>query len=192
MQVFHSDPDYRFSWWNVGLGNVNRRELQWHESTTAISHPQYDPANFNNNIAVIILSTALEFSPWISAVRLTPISLPMPNQFGQVSGFGYTTSTGEFAKTLTVATQMVTEAETCIEAFSFVESFYDSIFCASAVTGNVGGGDQGSGFVQSIFLENVLTGLASTWRLDGRRDLPDVFVKVFSYKDWIYAVTGVA
>uniref|UniRef100_A0A1B0DFY1 Uncharacterized protein n=1 Tax=Phlebotomus papatasi TaxID=29031 RepID=A0A1B0DFY1_PHLPP len=74
-----------FGHWNVGVGNVNRQQLQWSATTHSVVHQQFDPNTLNNNICIITLTQPFNPSANIQSITLPQASdtqVPFPNEEG--------------------------------------------------------------------------------------------------------------
>lgn len=187
-------PHNSFGWWNVGLGHLNRDNLQWHESIRAEINPNFDFNTLNNNLAIIFLT-----QPAVVSATIAPVSLPMlaqspnplPNENGRISGFGHTQSTGVFANDLQVSFQRVIENQECVTAWPHMANFIQNVFCAEAAQGQICAGDQGAGFVVDIFFQPVLFGVVSFGDQNCGQGHRAVFTRVNPYRDWIQQQTQI-
>uniref|UniRef100_A0A1B0GIE5 Peptidase S1 domain-containing protein n=1 Tax=Lutzomyia longipalpis TaxID=7200 RepID=A0A1B0GIE5_LUTLO len=109
-----------FGQWQVGVGSVNREQLQWSPWTSQhIIHPQFDHTTLNNNIA-IITHQAFQPSINIQAIALPTAAdtqVPFPNEEGRFDGFGFTGPTGPFANQLMVGFVRTTTEQECIQTY---------------------------------------------------------------------------
>lgn len=176
------------------MGNLNRNQLEWHESDRAVTHPEFDPNTLNNNLGIIFLARAIQ--PSNSLVPATmpnaaQASMPMTNESGRVSGFGFTQISSHFANDLQMSFQRVTDANECASAFPHLQTFMNNVFCGDSRNGNICAGDQGAGFVIDIFFQPVLLGVASFTSQDCRNGVPAVYTRVNQYRNWIQQQTGI-
>lgn len=182
-----------FGYWSVGLGNLNRSLLSWHDSTRAVTHNEFDPNTLNNNLGIIFLTMPIQSTATIVPAIMPTMAqsqMPMTNEFGRVSGFGFTQNTGNFANDLQVSFQRVTENNECAAAFPHVMNFMNNVFCGESSQGNICAGDQGSGFVIDIFFQPVLLGVASFTNQDCSSGAPGVYTRINQYRGWIQQQTG--
>lgn len=176
------------------MGNVNRANLQWFEANRAAVHPQFDASTLNNNVAVIFLNSPIQGAVNIAPVAMPALSqthLPVTNEFGRVSGFGFTQNNGQFATDLQVSFQRVTDNNECFNAFPHMQNFMNNVFCGEASQGNICAGDQGSGFILDIFFVPTLVGIASHTAQNCAGGAPGVYTRVNQYRDWIQQQTQI-
>lgn len=182
-----------FGWWNVGLGSLQRDQLQWHESISAFTHFLFDPTLLYNNIAIIALPLPVQVNVFVAPARMPTLdqsNLPLPNQIARVNGFGMTSSNGAFATELQVLFQLIDNNDHCVAAFPFIESVQESVFCASMPNTNICFGDQGSGIVLDNLLPPVLVGIVSFTDINCDVETPTVYIRLNFYRGWIQTITG--
>lgn len=183
-----------FQWWNVGLGNIMRQLLEWRETNQALAHPQFNPSTLENNIALLLLPHAVVSSPAIAPVLMPTLAqshLPLPNEAGRVTGFGFMSTQGNFATDLQVAFQRVVDTNECNAAFPQTQQFSQNVFCGSAEQSNICAGDQGAGYVVDVFFQPVLVGIASITDNSCSGSHPTVYTRVNQYRQWIQGNTGI-
>lgn len=183
-----------FGWFNIGLGSLNRAQLQWQESTRAVTHPEFNADLLNNNIGIIFLAQPIVPSATLIPATMPTMaqaSMPMTNESGRVSGFGFTHITGNFATDLQMSFQRVTDTNECLAGFPHLQSFMQNVFCGDSNQGNICAGDQGAGFVIDVFFQPVLLGVASFTSQDCRNGAPAVYTRVNQYRNWIQQQTGI-
>lgn len=158
-------------------------------------HPEFDPSTLANNIAIIFLNTPVQNTANLSPATMPTTaqsSMPMTNESGRVSGYGFTSVTGIFANDLQMSFQRVTENSECMQAYPHVGNFMNSVFCGETNQGNICAGDQGAGFVIDVFFQPVLLGVASFTSQDCRNGAPAVYTRVNHYRNWIQQQTGIS
>lgn len=176
------------------MGSVHRDELEWHETNIAAIHPQFSPFTLDNNLAIITLIQAV-----VTTASLSPIQMPNPSQSnlplihsdGRVTGFGFTSTTGEFASDLKAAFQRVADSETCTTAFPHMTSFANRVFCSELSPNTVCAGDQGSAYAVDVAFRPVLMGICSFASSECDDTHPAVYVRVNEYREWIQDATGI-
>lgn len=176
------------------MGSLNRAQLEWHETTRAVTHPDFNADTLNNNLGIIFLTIPIQSSfSLVPAVMpsLAQSTLPSANQAGRVAGYGFTAATGNFATDLQMSFQSVTEIFTCMSAFPQVQSYFNNVFCGETSNGNICAGDQGAGFVVDVFFQPILLGVASFTSQDCRSGAPVVYTSVNQYRAWIQQQTGI-
>lgn len=189
-----STPPPSFAWFNVGLGSLNREQLQWVEANRAVTHPEFEPNTLNHNLGIIFLTHPIQPSATLVPATMPTAaqsSMPMTNESGRVSGYGHTATTGIFASALQMSFQRVTDNMECISAYPHVQQFIGNVFCGDTNQGNICAGDQGAGFVIDVFFQPVLLGVASFTSQDCRNGAPAVYTRVNQYRGWIQVQTGI-
>uniref|UniRef100_A0AAR2KF12 Vitamin K-dependent protein C n=1 Tax=Pygocentrus nattereri TaxID=42514 RepID=A0AAR2KF12_PYGNA len=162
-------------------------------------HPHYkniDGSNFDNDIALIKLSTPITFHANVSPVCLPPEGVEMEVRSGWVSGFGLTEFHVESDVLLYVQLPIVADG-TCRNSFakkrekeSWIPHLTDNMFCAGFKEGGNDSckGDSGSAFVVKKGDVHWAMGIVS-WGLDcGRAGVYGVYTRVSRYLDWINKV----
>lgn len=145
------------------VGDINRFALTSHSAIISHIHPGYNPANLDNNIAIIQIQI-----PIVSAVNVHPIELPLPgellhpleNELGTVTGFGFTTNTGNFAEYLQQAFLRVQPQSVCLNEYPHLSPTIAAHFCTlydnQVTPANICGGDQGAPFFLILRGQNIL------------------------------------
>ncbi|XP_063291084.1 complement C1r subcomponent [Pelobates fuscus] len=193
---------------NLFLGGVSVDE-QIKQGSYAIAdyhfHPDYNPENFDNDIALI----RLEY-PLVMNLNVSPICLPEKNDFslyednrkGYASGYG-DTGKNKIADTLQYVTLPVGRRTSCHdflkkkkkEVMKIDQSkeilFSENMFCAGYQESGMGDscqGDSGGAYVTDRNETWVATGLVS-WGISCSRGY-GFYTKVINYVDWILGYTG--
>ena len=168
--------------------------MEWHESDHAVTHEDFDRETLDNNLGIIFLAEPITISPTLVPATMptqAQSSMPMTNESGRVSGYGFTTATGTFATSMKMSFQRVMENNECANAFPHLQSHMFNVFCGETNQGNICAGDQGAGFVIDVFFQPVLLGVASFTRPDCANGAPAVYMRVNQYRDWIEEQTGI-
>lgn len=184
-----------FNEWSVGVGSIDLNELEWQTTSIGFSHQDYNHMTLANNIAVIRL-----FRPFDSTL-IVPVALPIANavtprenEYGAISGFGWTSNVGSFADTLQLSHQRVVNQFMCNEIYNHLSSSLDDLFCAFDETdySSMCGGDQGSAYTLTVRGLDTVVGLASTTRFpDCANSVANLYVRVSSYIPWIQFMGGI-
>ncbi|TSK77026.1 Chromodomain-helicase-DNA-binding protein 5 [Bagarius yarrelli] len=155
-------------------------------------HPKYKSPDFNHDIALIKLASALSFSASVMPACLPPQDAEMESS-GWVSGFGvmetFVTSDHLRYIRLPVVDQSVCQKsiEEVRKSRNDVSALTENMFCAGLPEGgkDTCQGDSGSGFVtkrQEVF---YAAGIVS-WGIDcGKPGRYGVYTRVARYSDWI-------
>lgn len=198
----------------LGLHSSSLKDQSQQRSVElVVLHPDFQPQNYNNDIALIKLSRAAKLSDVIRPVCLPPIrkqteaSLPEPNTLGVVAGWGVSSvSSGSSLSpdpaSLTseplryVRLPVVTQSE-CRESYASRSHSYnitDHMFCAGFTRGGHDTclGDSGGGFVMETEKGRgqgrwTVLGVVSWAGPEdcGTERVYGVYTKVDHYTDWI-------
>ncbi|KAK7879915.1 hypothetical protein WMY93_033416 [Mugilogobius chulae] len=126
---------------------------------SVVLHPDFQPQNYNNDIALLRLSGAAQLSDVVRPVCLPPIRsqwdspLPSPLSLGVVAGWGVSSSDSAPSDRLQYVKLPVVAPEECAQSYASRSEAYNvsapNMFCAGFRSG--GGdtclGDSGGGFV---------------------------------------------
>jgi len=158
-------------------------------STFSIQHPQYDQ---NNDIGVVRLDSPVNFTNYISPIRLRNIPGDLAGAPVRVSGWGITSDNSGLSPTLNyVDLTVITNAE-CAAVFG--NAITDVKICTSTPGGqSTCSGDSGGPL---IYLESdgiyTEVGIVSFGAADGcTLGYPAGYSRVTSYLDWISSSTGI-
>uniref|UniRef100_A0A1L8E3X4 Putative serine collagenase 1 n=1 Tax=Nyssomyia neivai TaxID=330878 RepID=A0A1L8E3X4_9DIPT len=185
-----------FGQWQVGVGNVNREQLQWSQWTSQnVIHPQFDHNTLNNNIAIIMVQQPFQASVNIQAIALpaaTDTQVPFANEEGRFNGFGFTGPTGPFANQLMMGFKRTTTDQACAQAYPHLAPFLNNNFCAvDNAQSTFCAGDQGTCIVGIVRFQTVCVGLASFTNQQCNAQVPGAFVRISTYRQWIQQHTGI-
>ncbi|KAK4873158.1 hypothetical protein RN001_015187 [Aquatica leii] len=146
-----------------------------------ILHENWNPGNTTNDIAVIKVTSSIEFTTFVQAIVIDDSFIAAGTEC-VFSGWGYTSNPGLYSNDLLYYNASVVELNVCKEVFA-QETYpvVDSNICAVATYG-VGGcfGDGGDALVSN----NKQIGISSWINPCGLGD-PDVFTRVSYYSEWI-------
>lgn len=143
-----------------GFGNRDRFQLTWVNAVNFVVHPDYNPADLDNNIALIQLASNPTNSPSILPI---PMAIPSTGQSagytGTIFGFGLNAAV-QFPQILQQAYITITSDAECLQTFTHLNGRLDRTFCGvseiSPNTPNMCGGDQGGPFSQGGVLVIIL------------------------------------
>ncbi|KAG9342872.1 hypothetical protein JZ751_015088 [Albula glossodonta] len=191
----NSDP----SDWAVYVGRQTQTgsnpNEQFRTVAEIISHPSYDDDTNENDIALLKLSSSVEFTDYILPVCLAKEgSSFVAGTDSWVTGFGTLAESGNLADTLQ-------EVEVPVVGNSQCKSFYepqsitinDNMICAGLEEGGKDScqGDSGGPLVQKQNSVWVQSGVVSFGIGCARANFPGVYARVSQYQDWITSqVTG--
>ncbi|XP_037025246.1 vitamin K-dependent protein C-like [Bradysia coprophila] len=180
--------------WNIGYGSSQISKLNYTQSSNAFIHPNYEAANENNNIGVLVLDSFLP-SAMVSSLALPQFDVAIPRvyQDGTIVGFGISEPTDKPspATAWKALYPSVVPDDACQKQIKNVNLV--STFCAHdnhPESKKVCEGDQGNALAISHRGVWVLAGLASTVSKQCAQNEITSFVRVETYVPWIKAVTG--
>lgn len=168
-----------------------RREL--HEQKIGVerswTHPHYDSNDYNNDIALLYLSSDVVFNEYV-----LPICLPSPNlaallseegTVGMVSGWGATHGRGSTLRFLMKVRLPIVSMDTCQQAADRILT--DNMFCAGYATETADAckGDSGGPFVVPYHNTWFLLGIVSWGEGCAEKGKYGVYTRVSNYIAWI-------
>ncbi|KAJ8719660.1 hypothetical protein PYW08_011835 [Mythimna loreyi] len=154
------------------------------DSSVVAMHPNWTPALIRNDVAVIYLPSAVQFSATIGPIALPTGSSDFVGTSAIASGFGLTNDGGTISGSLSHVRLNVIANSACSFAFPLI--LQPSNLCTSGV-GGVGAcsGDSGGPLVGVENGREVLIGVVSFGSALGCQiNLPSVFARVTSYVDF--------
>ncbi|XP_017472248.1 PREDICTED: serine protease SP24D-like [Rhagoletis zephyria] len=144
-------------------------------------HPEY--SSFNNDIALLRLSSPLDFNDNIKPILLGSTEVPEGSSV-TITGWGVVSS-GGLADVLQYNTEQALSHDNCVKR---IGKLADSMRCFAKSTGNgICDGDFGS----PAAYNGVLVGLATFTINDCGNDIPNGFANVVFARDWIRANSDV-
>uniref|UniRef100_A0A2P2IBW7 Trypsin n=2 Tax=Hirondellea gigas TaxID=1518452 RepID=A0A2P2IBW7_9CRUS len=179
-------PDYL----QVQTGVTDLSALDGSEQTVILSsiiqHEEYDGFSMANDIALLQLSSELNFD-----TNTQPIAMPTQGQASAgeciVSGWGTITEGGSVSDILQKVSITYISDEDCRKSYG-EDDIYDSMLCAGTPEGGTGPcqGDYGGPLVCSDGQgSKYLAGVASRSYGCGRPNYPAVYTEVSYFIDWI-------
>ncbi|KAJ8719664.1 hypothetical protein PYW08_011839 [Mythimna loreyi] len=155
-------------------------------SSTVVVHPNWSPLRARNDVAVIYLSTNVEFSKTISPIAL-PSGSQLSNNFEGVtavaSGFGWTTQGGPITTSQVLSHASLNVISNRICRFAFPLILQSSNLCTSSLEGaSVCNGDSGGPLATNSDGKPILIGITSFGSgLGCAVGLPAAFARVTSF-----------
>uniref|UniRef100_A0A9J8CHG7 Peptidase S1 domain-containing protein n=1 Tax=Cyprinus carpio carpio TaxID=630221 RepID=A0A9J8CHG7_CYPCA len=153
-----------------------------------ITHPKFNPKTFNNDIALVELS-----SPVILSERVTPVCLPsdLDPPAGTpclVAGWGSLYEDGPSADVVMEAKVPLLSQTTCRSSLG-KELLTNTMFCAGYLSGGIDScqGDSGGPLIYQDGLSGrfQLFGITSWGDGCGERGKPGVYTRVTAFSDWV-------
>ncbi|XP_063599168.1 trypsin epsilon-like [Penaeus indicus] len=155
-----------------------------------IEHPNYQPGNEINDIALVKLSSPVKVSDTVLPVCMPP---PKPTYAGKtatVTGWGTTSSGGSSSDTLREVDVTVLSNTAC-QSGSYGSAIQDTMLCAGSTGKDSCQGDSGGPLVFKDGGGNYDQIGVVSWGVGcGARGYPGVYTRVNSYLDWIKTNTA--
>ncbi|NXV72951.1 FA10 factor, partial [Atlantisia rogersi] len=178
---------------HVTVGDFDKYQRELKEQKINVerswTHPHYDPNNYNGDIALLYLSSAVTFNEYV-----IPICLPSPSlaallseegRVGMVSGWGATYNRGSSLRFLMRVWLPIVSLETCQQATDGLVT--DNMFCAGYTTGTADAckGDSGGPFAVPYHNSWFLLGVVSWGEGCAEKGKYGVYTRVSNYIPWI-------
>lgn len=186
--VDNNDRQRAASYFRVVGGSLNRTVASANTEIVDVSrvviHEKYNPKNFDNDVGLLILSTAIPSNH----PTLRPIDMvtgrPNPGIVCQTSGWGTTIYGVSMATPVLMAVNVTVQAtEICNGTTSYKGSIKVGMLCAGEWQGGRDAcqGDSGGPLV----CNGVLSGIVSHGAGCGEAAYPGVYADVAHYREWI-------
>ncbi|KAL0878963.1 hypothetical protein ABMA27_003952 [Loxostege sticticalis] len=158
-------------------------------TTQVFMHPQYNPTNLVNDIAMIYLPRPVQLSASIRPVQLPWQIESFAGQWAVATGFGKTSDAQQGASPWqsTVNLQVISLAQCLNIVPHWANSVVDSTICTSGAGGvGVCGGDSGGPLVINRHGQTILVGISSFAAQNAcQQGWPSGFVRVTSFLNFI-------
>ncbi|KAM6448313.1 transmembrane protease serine 2 isoform 2-T3 [Liasis olivaceus] len=184
----HSDP----SSWTVYAGILRQSEMipsKGFRVARIISHPNYDSASKNNDVALMKLQYPLSFNEFIGPVCLPNAGMMFEtNQQCWISGWGAKYQGGNTSKELNAALVPLIDSSICNGRYIYNGIILPTMICAGYLQGKVDScqGDSGGPLVT---MKNVLWWLVgdTSWGTGCATQFkPGVYGNITVFTEWIY------
>ncbi|GAA6105664.1 ST14 transmembrane serine protease matriptase b [Tachysurus ichikawai] len=192
----------RYSWpeeWDVYLGLHSQSETNTANTVQKsvkqiICHPEYNPLQHNNDIALMELDSPVTLSQYIWPICLPSATQVLPTgQSVWITGWGKTKEEGQLATVLQEAEVRIINETVCSQLIK--DELTPQMICAGVLTGGVDAcqGDSGGpmSFVEPISGRSFLVGVVSWGEGCGRKGKPGIYTRVTKYRSWIREESGV-
>ncbi|XP_072517694.1 ST14 transmembrane serine protease matriptase b [Salminus brasiliensis] len=159
-----------------------------------ISHPEYDPKTYDNDIALMELDSPVTLSQNIWPICLPAATHEFPAGLDVwITGWGQTREEGSLATVLQKAEVRIINDTVCNQLMN--NEVTPRMICAGVLTGGVDAcqGDSG-GPMSSVDPDSgrlFLAGVVSWGDGCGRKNKPGVYTRVTKYRNWIREESGV-
>ncbi|TMW46873.1 hypothetical protein DOY81_008047 [Sarcophaga bullata] len=164
--------------------------------SNVIVHPQYSKNPVNNDIAIYVTTTPIEWSRGVGPICLPPLAnanTDFAYTFVDVIGWGTTKPAGPLSNTLQKVNLMVTDQQTCVNAYADENPIYNTQMCTYDTTGTSKDSCQydSGGPVVLKSTRQFQVGIISYGRLCGEGGYSiGINTRTTSYLPWIHANTG--
>jgi secreted trypsin-like serine protease len=148
-------------------------------------HEQYNSANFNNDIATLIMSPSVTLNQFVQSIALPATIETFTGEVGTAIGRGRTSdSSSTSSRPRSVNMNIITNAQCSVVYGAMIVG---STLCTSGSGGRgICGGDNGSPLVVTRTGTRFLVGIASFFDRNGCAiGSPSGFTRVSSYQQWI-------
>ncbi|XP_053083333.1 serine protease 56 [Pangasianodon hypophthalmus] len=153
-----------------------------------ITHPKFNPKTFNNDIALVELSSPVVLSAHVMPVCLPSDPEPPPGAPCLVAGWGSLYEDGPAADVVMEAMVPLLSHSTCKNALG-KQLLTNTMFCAGYLSGGIDScqGDSGGPLILQDLTSGrfQLYGITSWGDGCGEKGKPGVYTRVVAYKDWI-------
>ncbi|XP_019712348.1 uncharacterized protein prss56 isoform X2 [Hippocampus comes] len=180
------------SYWTAVVGEFDITKTDPDEQVLKVNriipHPKFNPKTFNNDIALVELT-----SPVVLSDRVTPVCLPsgMEPPTGSpclVAGWGSLYEDGPSADTVMEAKVPLLPQNTCKNALG-KELVTNTMLCAGYLSGGIDScqGDSGGPLIYQDRISGrfQLHGITSWGDGCGEKGKPGVYTRVSAFSDWI-------
>ncbi|XP_009468730.1 PREDICTED: chymotrypsin-like protease CTRL-1 [Nipponia nippon] len=163
----------------------NRESIQVKTVVKAITNPNWDPYNLNNDITLLKLSSPAQLGPRVSPVCLAPANLALPPNLQCVTtGWGRTnTNSQALATRLQQVTLPLISPSQCMQYWG--NKITSSMLCAGGVGASSCQGDSGGPLVVQSGNAWTLIGIVSWGNSNCNVRVPAVYTRVSQFRNWI-------
>ncbi|NWR61672.1 CTRL protease, partial [Bucorvus abyssinicus] len=163
----------------------NPQAVQVKTVAKAITNPSWNPNTFNNDIALLRLSTPAQLGPRVAPVCLAPANLNLPNNLQCVTtGWGRVNPNSQaLAQRLQQVTLPLISQSQCMRYWG--NRITSAMLCAGGVGASSCQGDSGGPLV---FLNGnvwTLIGIVSFGSTDCNVRIPAIYTRVSYFRNWI-------
>ncbi|MEQ2253424.1 hypothetical protein ILYODFUR_031931, partial [Ilyodon furcidens] len=189
----------------LGLHSIRDKHSSTSRSVDQIFlHPDFQPSNYNNDIALLRLSERVEFNRMVLPICLPPAhsqdhpSLLLPHSLGLVAGWGISNASSTPSPSLLTSDLLqyvklpVVPLDECRASYTLRSVSYnitDNMFCAGFFQGGRDTclGDSGGAFVMEVKRRWAVFGLVSWGGPEdcGSQRVYGVYTRVDKYVNWI-------
>ncbi|XP_051990920.1 serine protease 56 [Xyrauchen texanus] len=180
------------SYWTAVVGEFDLTKTDPDEQVMKvnriITHPKFNPKTFNNDIALVELSSPVILSEWVTPVCLPSDLDPPGGTPCLVAGWGSLYEDGPSADVVMEAKVPLMSQTTCRSALG-KELLTNTMFCAGYLSGGIDScqGDSGGPLIFQDRLSGrfQLFGITSWGDGCGEKGKPGVYTRVTAFSDWV-------
>ncbi|XP_030323946.1 transmembrane protease serine 12 [Calypte anna] len=178
----------------LGVHNLRKPGSQTARRTirSIVVHPDFNRETFENDLALFLLGSAVQFSDSIQPACLPPQDLA-PHLYNQthcfISGWGRTEEKGKTSDVLQEARVEIIPSNICNSFGAYSGVVNDKMICAGSMSGSIDACQGDSGGPLSCYDQSTsryyVIGIASYGLGCGRPRYPGVYVHLLLYREWI-------
>ncbi|KFZ52474.1 Chymotrypsin-like protease CTRL-1, partial [Podiceps cristatus] len=163
----------------------NTESIQVKTVARAVTNPNWDPYNLNNNITLLKVSSPARLGRRVSPVRLAPTNLALPTNLQCVTTGWGGTSTGSqaLAARLQQVTLLLISLSQCMQYWG--NRISSSMLCAGGVGTSSCQGDSGGPLVYQNGNVWTLIGMVSWGNSNCNVCMPAIYTHVSHFRNWI-------
>ncbi|NXG45403.1 CTRL protease, partial [Psilopogon haemacephalus] len=164
---------------------ANPQGVQVKTVARAITHPNWNPNTFNNDITLLRLSTPAQLGSTVSPICLAPANLNLPDNLQCVTtGWGRVNPNSQaLAALLQQLTLPLISQSQCMQYWG--NRITSSMLCAGGVGATSCQGDSGGPLVTLDGNSWMLIGIVSWGRSDCNINAPAMYTRVSLFRPWI-------
>ncbi|KAF1379071.1 hypothetical protein PFLUV_G00172230 [Perca fluviatilis] len=181
----------------VYLGRQTQQSVNLNEVSRSLSqiiiNPNYNPDTHDNDVSLLLLSSPVNFTNFISPVCLAPDGSTYPDRtVCWVTGWGTISSSGTplpFPQNLQEVSVPLVSNTQCNAAYGIITS---NMICAGLTAGGKDScqGDSGGPLVTKVGSTWVQIGIVSFGDGCAQPGFPGVYARVSQYTSWINGITS--
>ncbi|XP_057207477.1 chymotrypsin-like protease CTRL-1 [Triplophysa rosa] len=163
----------------------NDEAVQIKKISEVIRHPRFNKKNFNNDVALLKLSSPAQITSRVSPVNLVSSSTNIPSgTLCVTTGWGRT-ATGQGPRILQETTLPIVSTAECKQYWGLTRSITDSMICAGGSGSSSCQGDSGGPLVCDSKGVWYQVGIVSWGTKECKVNAPGVYSRVSFLRQWI-------